>query len=560
MKEVFTFFAVVLLTATLWAQSPEKMSYQAVIRNAAGELVKQQPVGMQVSILQGSADGILVFAETHEATSNENGLVSIEIGAGVVVNGSFAAIDWSAGPYFLKTETDPEGGFNYTISGTSQLLSVPYAMHAKTAESLSGELLENDPLFAGSVAAAITTADTARWNTTQDDESDPVFSEWDKSSGITINKSQISDLGEVVQTETDPVFEESAAANISQYNIYKWNQKLDSESDPVYKKSVAAGISNADTARWNQNLATETDPVYSGSQAFNITATDITNLGNLSGTNTGDQDLSALATKTALGDSTAQLRSEIPDVSSFLTTETDPSVPAGTQPGQMQYWNGTAWVTVAVTQNEGATLQMIGGVPTWTGGTTPSVTNPTTGVIWMDRNLGASQVATSSTDAASYGDLYQWGRGTDGHQIRTSGTTTTLSTADTPVDGNFIINNSSPYDWRSPQNDNLWQGVSGTNNPCPSGYRLPTEAEWETERTSWSSNNAAGAFASPLKLPVAGYRGSSIGSLGNVGSGGTYWSSTVSGTGARYLYFDSSSAYMYSGSRAFGISVRCIKD
>jgi len=290
MNRLFTLTAIVFFALSSFAQSPEKMSYQAVIRNAAGELVKQQPVGMQVSILQGSADGILVFAETHEATSNENGLVSIEIGAGVLVNGSFAAIDWSAGPYFLKTETDPEGGFNYTISGTSQLLSVPYAMHAKTAESLSGELLENDPLFAGSVAAAITTADTSRWNATQDDESDPVFSEWDKSSGITINKSQISDLGVVVETETDPVFKESAAANISQYNIYKWNQKLDSESDPVYKKSVAAGISNADTARWNQNLATETDPVYSGSQAFNITADDIANLSNLSGVNTGDQD------------------------------------------------------------------------------------------------------------------------------------------------------------------------------------------------------------------------------------------------------------------------------
>ena len=81
---------------------------------------------------------------------------------------------------------------------------------------------------------------------------------------------------------------------------------------------------------------------------------------------------------------------------------------------------------------QSATLQMIGGVPTWTGGTPPppNVTNPTTGDILIDRNLGASQVATSSTDADAYGDLYQWGRGTDGHQIRTSGTTSTLSSTD----------------------------------------------------------------------------------------------------------------------------------
>jgi hypothetical protein len=126
------------------------------------------------------------------------------------------------------------------------------------------------------------------------------------------------------------------------------------------------------------------------------------------------------------------------------------------------------------------------------------------GKCWLDRNLGATRVAQSTTDAEAYGHLYQWGRGTDGHQIRTSGTTSTLSGSNTPGHGNFILAPNSPYDWRSPQNDNLWQGVNGINNPCPAGYRLPTEAEWNAERQSWSSNNAAGAFASPLKLPVAG--------------------------------------------------------
>jgi uncharacterized protein (TIGR02145 family) len=178
----------------------------------------------------------------------------------------------------------------------------------------------------------------------------------------------------------------------------------------------------------------------------------------------------------------------------------------------------------------------------------------------MDRNLGATQVAASSTDANAYGDLYQWGRAADGHQSRTSGTTSTLSSSDTPGHGDFITTAGSPYDWRSPQNDNLWQGVNGTNNPCPSGYRLPTEAEWEAERTSWSSNNAAGAFDSPLKLPLAGYRGFSSGSLNGVGSYGRYWSSTVDASNSQRLYFDSSNAGMLSYSRAYGYSVRCLKD
>lgn len=187
------------------------------------------------------------------------------------------------------------------------------------------------------------------------------------------------------------------------------------------------------------------------------------------------------------------------------------------------------------------------------------VTNPTTGKIWMDRNLGASWRAFSSTDIQAYGDLYQWGRRTDGHQLRTSGTTTTLSNSNTPGHGNFILTSNYPYyDWRNPQNDNLWQGVNGINNPCPIGYRIPTYAEWQAEQLSWSSNDAAGAFASPLKLPLAGFRlYYSSGTLSNVGSSGKYWSSSVVGVQSKFLYFGYGTT---GGDRAYGYSVRCIKD
>jgi len=158
------------------------------------------------------------------------------------------------------------------------------------------------------------------------------------------------------------------------------------------------------------------------------------------------------------------------------------------------------------------------------------------------------------------GDLYQWGRAADGHEKRDSETTSTLSTTDTPGHGDIITTSSSPYDWRSPQNDNLWQGVDGVNNPCPAGFRLPTQAEWNAERGSWSSNNSSGAYGSPLKLPVAGYRYRGDGSLGNVGSRGDYWSSSVDGAGARRLNFRSGNAVMGSNARAYGYSVRCRKD
>jgi uncharacterized protein (TIGR02145 family) len=136
-----------------------------------------------------------------------------------------------------------------------------------------------------------------------------------------------------------------------------------------------------------------------------------------------------------------------------------------------------------------------------------TVVNPVTGKIWLDRNLGAMQVATSSTDAASYGDLYQWGRAADGHQIRTSATQGTQATTfladegNNLWDGKFIIGFS---DWLTPAATDLWSGTAAENNPCPSGYRVPTNAEWNQERRTWTSNNAAGAFASPLKLPCGG--------------------------------------------------------
>jgi len=183
-----------------------------------------------------------------------------------------------------------------------------------------------------------------------------------------------------------------------------------------------------------------------------------------------------------------------------------------------------------------------------------------TGRVWMDRNLGASRAATSPTDAQAYGDLYQWGRGVDGHQNRSSPTTNSLSSSDQPGHGSFILVGNNTYDWRTPQSNNLWQGLNGINNPCPSGYRLPTAEEWEAERNSWSSKNAAGAFASPLKLPLSGLRHFSNGSLRVVSTNAYYWSATVNGPFAHLKTFGNNYAALNSHLRAFGHSIRCIKD
>ena len=134
-KAIILLFASIFLSLIVFGQAPEKMSYQAVIRNSSNLLVTNTLVGIRLSIIQNSTSGTAVYVETQSPTTNANGLVSIEIGAGTVVSGNFSLIDWSNGPYFIKTETDPTGGASYTITGTSQLLSVPYALYAKTSGS-----------------------------------------------------------------------------------------------------------------------------------------------------------------------------------------------------------------------------------------------------------------------------------------------------------------------------------------------------------------------------------------------------------------------------------------
>ena len=137
MKRISTIVAALMITAIGWAQSPEKMSYQAVVRDGSNDLITTQAVGMQISILQGGSDGTPVYVETQTPTTNANGLVNLEIGTGTTSD-DFSKIDWANVTYFIKTETDPIGGTSYTITGTTQLLSVPYALYAKTSGSSAG--------------------------------------------------------------------------------------------------------------------------------------------------------------------------------------------------------------------------------------------------------------------------------------------------------------------------------------------------------------------------------------------------------------------------------------
>ena len=224
MKRLNTLLTAILLTNMVWAQAPEKMSYQAVIRGTDNILYTNQDVGMQIGILQGSASGDLLYLENHTPTTNKNGLISIEIGAGSSVSGSFADIDWSKGPYFILTMTDPTGGTNYSITGTSQLLSVPYALHAQTAENITGEITvtETDPLFSSSIASTITATDTAKWNQSN------------TTAGAQLDSAGIATMGYVAGPKTiDTKLDETAVDAFVANNGYLTQEKDSSVTNEI---------------------------------------------------------------------------------------------------------------------------------------------------------------------------------------------------------------------------------------------------------------------------------------------------------------------------------------
>ncbi len=161
MKKLFSIVLVIALSiTTVFAQSPEMFKYQTIVRNNDGEIVKSQAVAFRISIVPEIAAGASIYTETHSKTTNDFGLVNLEIGAGNVTTGSFSTINWGNGTYFVRIEIDIANGTNFVEMGTTQLLSVPYALHSKTAQHYS----ETDPSFSNSPASIVTQNNISEWN------------------------------------------------------------------------------------------------------------------------------------------------------------------------------------------------------------------------------------------------------------------------------------------------------------------------------------------------------------------------------------------------------------
>lgn len=232
MKKLFITTFSILFTLSIIAQAPYKMSFQAVIRNASNNLIVSQTVGMRISILQGSSSGTAVYVETQTPMTNTNGLATIEIGSGTVVSGSFASINWAAGPYFIKTETDPTGGTTYSITGTSELLSVPYALSsADNKWTSTGTNISNNNT--GNIGIGITTPNPTAYGYSGINKVIEMSSTVPNSHSQLVISSDISNIGNTggmtFVNKTAPVSEKRMAAITSQYN----DATLDYDGDGV---------------------------------------------------------------------------------------------------------------------------------------------------------------------------------------------------------------------------------------------------------------------------------------------------------------------------------------
>ncbi|NLN94629.1 MAG: hypothetical protein GX128_00430 [Bacteroidales bacterium] len=267
MKKLLLTIINLILIITVIAQAPQGISHQAVIRDANNQLVINTQVGVKISILRDNMEGDIVYSETHTPVSNANGLITFVIGHGTVVSGVFADIAWAEGSYFIKTQVDPSGGINYVIEGVSQILSVPYALHAKTVENLT----ETDPIFSSwdkSTGIEITESQIIDLDHfTNADEIDPVFSSWDKSTGIAITESQIIDLDHFTnEDEIDPIFsswDKSTGIEITESQIIDLDHFTnEDEIDPVFSswdKSTGIEITESQITDLKDYLTEEAD-------------------------------------------------------------------------------------------------------------------------------------------------------------------------------------------------------------------------------------------------------------------------------------------------------------
>lgn len=559
MKQTFTFFTFIFASLVAFSQAPNAMSYQAVIRDANNDLVSNQSVGMQISILQGSASGSSVYTETQTASTNDNGLVSIAIGEGTTSD-DFSSVDWANGPYFIKTETDPTGGSNYTITGTSQLLSVPYALYAKSAENT----------FSGDYNDLNNAPDLSNYDQDNSDDFDGDYNSLvNKPTLATVaSTGDYNDLSNKPNIPTVP-------SNVSSFNNDAGyittlndddatnelqNLSVSTTGDTLYLQNggfvIIPGISAANTPPQLATLTTTaassiTDvSAISGGNISNDGGATITVRGivwstsqnptlasNLGSTNDGSGTGSFTSNLTGLSASTTYY------VRAYATNS------AGTA-----YGNEVSFTTTA---GGGGIVTNPGGGVTFDGYTYTSIVLGN-GQEWMAENLRTTTYANGdpipNVTAAS-----QWGSTTTGAWVH--------------------YDNNSQYENPYGKLYN-WYTVADPRNVCPTGWHVPTDAEYtllsdylggepvaggkmkSTGTQYWISPNTDATNESGFSGLPGGYRLNG-GPFGNIGNLGYWWSSSEDDAytaWSRGLVYVNGSVFRVNENKDTGISVRCLRD
>jgi uncharacterized protein (TIGR02145 family) len=522
MKKIFTLVSAVLLSASLWAQAPpQNFSYQAVVRGANNALVTKKQIGMKISLLNGSDTTklILVYVETHTPTSNENGLVSIAIGGGTKDPSSeaFATIDWSKGPYFVKTETDPAGGTSYSLITTSQLMSVPYALYAANSQPGTPGA-KGDKGDAGADGKDGTDGLNGAPGTFPSGTTTGEMKYWDGSSWVSLT----------------PGTQNQGLSFCDGFPTWTTNCICPGKITALN----CAGVSV------NGSLNNGVPP--SSNVSFVITYT---------GGNGGSYSSQSISSTSVIG-LTATLQA-----GSFATGNGSLTFTVSGMPSSI----GNALFSLTIA-GQVCSISMVVQAQSTYGADITDVENNTYKTVtigtqqWMAENLKVSKYNDGSsipyvTNNAQWSSL------------------TTGSWSYYNNDATYNAKYGKLYNWYA-----TGQIANGFKNVCPTGWHVPTDAQWkvltdylggasagskmkEVGTANWNSPNTDATNTSLFTGLPGGFR-SNVGYCYSIGDYGYWWSSTQSGTGTAWGYDlnPNGSAHSYDHKYENGMSIRCLKD
>ena len=618
MKKILFYFVIITFFVIDFAiaQSPEGINYQAVLRNTTtGTVIPNSTINVQIKIISGTATGTVIYQEIHPGLLTNQGIVNFVIGKGLPQIGTFASIPWSSGGnFFVNTAIQVGGVGTYQNYGTQQLMSVPFALYSKNSGNQlnqwrygnsipsSGlgnlgdyylDMISGNVHYKNSVSTWQLTGNIKGPQGAQgivgaqgvqglngsliNGTSVGNTPFWDGAQWV-VNSSNIFNNGTSVGIGTTSPNASAKLEIASTTQGFLLPRMSNAQRDAITSPTIGLVIYNTTTnclnfftgTNWSNTCGTTMVGYASidcssitnyGSLLAGISATGVSCVVPYTGGNGGTYNSQTISS-TGVSGLIASIAADTFTIGNGSITINISGIPSS--PGYANFainLGGQLCSLILIVYVAPPSQYQAGTVfCTSTPTTVVEVYSTATGKIWMDRNLGATNVANSIADVTAYGDLYQWGRFSDGHQCRTSTTTTALSSSLSPGNPNFIISSSTPYDWINPPTSHLWQGVNGINNPCPTGFRLPTMAEFESEYLSWGWGvNGYNPFTSILKLTYAGFRLDGI--LNQVNTSGAYWTSSYSGNSSRFLSFSVGNSVSNGISlREYGFTVRCIKN